>query len=162
TFDDGPDARYTPAILDILKKENVKAAFFVLGVNGEDNIPLLRRLAEEGHDIGNHTFTHPNLNHINARRALIEMRANKRLIECITGKSTILYRPPFSEDGVEQIGQQVLPVVFSKHEHYIRIGDPIDSKDWMEESTSDSIMKHIDKTFHLGNFILMHDGGGNR
>ena len=162
TFDDGPDGRYTPAILDILKKENVKAAFFILGVNAEDNIPLLRRVAEEGHDLGNHTFTHPNLNHINARRALIEMRANKRLIECITGKSTILYRPPFSEDGVEKIGQQVLPVVFSKHEHYIRIGDPIDSKDWMDESTSDSIMKHIERTFHLGNFILMHDGGGNR
>ena len=162
TFDDGPDARYTPAVLDILKKENVKAAFFVLGVNAEDNIPLLRRLAEEGHDIGNHTFTHPNLNHISARRVLVEMRANKRLIECITGRSTILYRPPFSEDGTEKIGQQVLPVIFSRHEHYIRIGDPIDSKDWMEESTSDSIMKHIERTFHLGNFILMHDGGGKR
>ncbi len=64
TFDDGPDPRWTPAILDILKKENVPATFFIIGKNGQSYPDLLRRIVNEGHEIGNHTFTHPNLGEI--------------------------------------------------------------------------------------------------
>lgn len=61
TFDDGPDPEYTPKILDILKKEQVPATFFVVGINAEGNLPLIKRIYKEGHEIGNHTFTHPNM-----------------------------------------------------------------------------------------------------
>ncbi len=61
TFDDGPDPIYTPQILDILSRENVPAAFFLIGINAENNIPIVKRIYREGHEIGNHTFTHPNI-----------------------------------------------------------------------------------------------------
>ncbi len=67
TFDDGPDPNFTPAILDILKQENVTATFFVIGKNGQAYPDLLRRIVNEGHEIGNHTFTHPNLGEIPGR-----------------------------------------------------------------------------------------------
>ena len=61
TFDDGPDPVWTPKILDILKQENVKATFFIVGENGQANPDLVKRIVAEGHEIGNHSFTHPNL-----------------------------------------------------------------------------------------------------
>ncbi len=61
TFDDGPSAEWTPKILDILKQKGVKATFFIVGENGETNPGLVQRILAEGHEIGNHTFTHPNI-----------------------------------------------------------------------------------------------------
>jgi len=61
TFDDGPDPRWTPRIMDILKQENVPATFFIIGKNGQAYPDLVRRMVNEGHEVGNHTFTHPNL-----------------------------------------------------------------------------------------------------
>ena len=61
TFDDGPDPEWTPQILDILKAKGVKATFFVIGANAESNPDLVQRIVAEGHEVGNHTFTHPNL-----------------------------------------------------------------------------------------------------
>jgi hypothetical protein len=98
TFDDGPDANYTPQILDILKKENVKAAFFVIGVNGEENLPLVKRIVLEGHEIGNHTFTHPNMATISTARAIriiintIIDRSSHWARHCIIQNSTMLIR----------------------------------------------------------------------
>src|ERR1700752_2678322 len=64
TFDDGPDPKWTPAILDILKRHNIKATFFLIGQNAVDNPDLVRRIFREGHEIGNHSFTHPNMAHV--------------------------------------------------------------------------------------------------
>ena len=71
SFDDGPDSKYTPQVLDILKKENIHAAFFVIGVNAENNLELIKRIYDEGHEIGNHTFLHPNLAVISNERGWI-------------------------------------------------------------------------------------------
>ena len=85
TFDDGPDPKYTPQILDILAKEHVPASFFLVGINAENNIPLVKRIYNEGYEIGNHTFTHPNIATVSTQRANIEMESTRLLIEAITG-----------------------------------------------------------------------------
>ena len=102
TFDDGPDADYTPRILDILKREHVPAAFFVVGSMAEKNIPILRREFDEGYEIGNHTFFHPDISAIGIPRVNLELNATRKLIESVTGRSTILFRPPFNADAEPQ------------------------------------------------------------
>jgi cellulose synthase/poly-beta-1,6-N-acetylglucosamine synthase-like glycosyltransferase/peptidoglycan/xylan/chitin deacetylase (PgdA/CDA1 family) len=159
TFDDGPDPKYTPQVLDILKKEKVKAVFFVIGTAVEENINLLKRIKEEGHEVGNHTFTHPDLALVTPKRAELEMRANKRLIESITLHSTKLYRAPFSHDELQSINQEIIPVSFGSREQYFRIDNAIDSRDWENGSNADSIFARTVRSEPLGNIILMHDGG---
>src|SRR5207248_5625963 len=79
TFDDGPDPVWTPRILDILKQENVPATFFIIGEYGQASPDLLRRIVNEGHDIGNHTYTHPNLGESSGGITDLELNATKRL-----------------------------------------------------------------------------------
>jgi cellulose synthase/poly-beta-1,6-N-acetylglucosamine synthase-like glycosyltransferase/peptidoglycan/xylan/chitin deacetylase (PgdA/CDA1 family) len=162
TFDDGPHPDYTPAILDILKKEKVPASFFVVGVQIEENINLLKRILEEGHEIGNHTFTHPDLTKVTAKRAELEMRANKRLIESITLHSTTLYRPPFSNDGLPETNQEIWPISFGAREHYYKISNAIDTRDWEADAQADSIFARMKQNEFKGNILLLHDGGGKR
>ena len=98
TFDDGPDPRWTPKILDILKAANVKAAFFLVGVNAEQHPGLVRRIVDEGHEIGNHTYYHPNLALCWPEHVRLELNATQLLIESITGRATTLFRPPYAAD----------------------------------------------------------------
>jgi spore germination protein YaaH len=114
TFDDGPDPVYTPQILDILSQEHVPACFFMVGLNAENNIPLVKRIYAEGHEIGNHTFTHPNVAEISSRRALFEMEATRLLIECITGHSTIMFRAPFNADSEPEKMDELIPVALAR------------------------------------------------
>ena len=88
TFDDGPDPRYTPGILDILKSHGVQASFFVIGANADQNIGLIKREYAEGHDIGNHTYTHPNIALVSPERAALELSTTQRIIENALGVST--------------------------------------------------------------------------
>ena len=88
TFDDGPDPDWTPAILDILKERGVKAVFFVIGKNAELYPDLLRRIADEGHEIGNHSFTHANLRELPESLVNLELNATQRLVESLIGRST--------------------------------------------------------------------------
>lgn len=165
TFDDGPDPKYTPEILDILKQENVPAAFFMVGENIESNIPLAQRIYNEGYEIGNHTFTHPNLAEINRERAKLEMNATRRLIEIITGHSTVMFRPPFNADAEPQDLAEIIPVEESRKENYITIGESIDPQDWdvvEHDVNADSIFNRVVRQQALGSVILLHDAGGNR
>ena len=77
TYDDGPDPKYTKEILDTLAYYHVPATFFVVGLEAENNIPLIKRILREGHEIGNHTFTHPDMSKVSRDRALLEMDATK-------------------------------------------------------------------------------------
>src|SRR5260370_521989 len=94
TFDDGPDPRWTPKILDILKAANVKATFFIVGVNAERYPTLVRRIVDEGHEIGNHTYYHPNLPLCWPEHIRLELNAPQLLLETLTGPPTTLFRPP--------------------------------------------------------------------
>ena len=167
TFDDGPDPTWTPRILDILKQENVHASFFIIGQNGQSNPELVRRIVDEGHDIGNHTFTHPNLGEIPGRVTELELNATQRLIEAVTGRSTVLFRPPYFGDAEPTTPDEVEPVVRAERLGYLTVGLRVDPDDWMLPG-SDQIVKHTiegvtstdpDKR---GQVVLLHDGGGSR
>ncbi|MFC4263226.1 glycosyltransferase [Ferruginibacter yonginensis] len=164
TFDDGPDPRYTPAILSILEKEKVPATFFVVGINAENNIPLLQRIYKDGFEIGNHTFTHGNIAKMSINRAALEMKSTRLLIEAVTGRSTILFRAPYNADSEPQTFEEIEPIARSKTENYITIGESIDPNDWDDTHVNaDSIFNRIVRIANEGrsNIILLHDAGGN-
>jgi cellulose synthase/poly-beta-1,6-N-acetylglucosamine synthase-like glycosyltransferase/peptidoglycan/xylan/chitin deacetylase (PgdA/CDA1 family)/spore germination protein YaaH len=168
TFDDGPDPRWTPPILDILKQEKVPATFFVIGKNGQAYPDLLRRVVNEGHEIGNHTYTHPNLGEIPVSLTELELNATQRLIESETGRSTVLFRPPYFGDAESDKPQEVEPALLAQQLGYLMIGLRIDPDDWQLPVTADEI---VDRTLQRvsdnnpdtrGQVILLHDSGGNR
>ena len=162
TFDDGPDPTYTPAILDILEKENVPASFFIVGLQAEKNIPILKRIYADGDEIGNHTFTHSNIATMSPARASVEMKLTRLLIECITGRSTVLFRAPYNADSQPQTFEELEPISRSRKDNYLTIGESIDPMDWQKGVTADSI---VDRTIRQvlstnASIILMHDAGG--
>jgi cellulose synthase/poly-beta-1,6-N-acetylglucosamine synthase-like glycosyltransferase/peptidoglycan/xylan/chitin deacetylase (PgdA/CDA1 family)/spore germination protein YaaH len=161
TFDDGPDPDYTPRILDILKREHVPAAFFVVGSMAEKNISILRREYEDGYEIGNHTFFHPDISTISLQRVNLELNATRKLIESVTGRSTILFRPPFNADAEPQTLAEVIPVAESRKQSYITIGESIDPWDWQPGVTADSIIARVIKQKDAGSMLLLHDAGGD-
>ena len=168
TFDDGPDPIYTPQILDILSREHVPAAFFIVGINAENNIPIVKRFFREGHEIGNHTFTHPNIAKVSRKRAIIEMDATRLLIEAITGHSTVLFRAPFNADFEPVKAEELIPVAIAREKNYLDIGESIDPLDWEPGTSVDSIVARViarkqnmtDQNLS-GNIILLHDAGGD-
>ncbi len=161
TFDDGPDPDFTPRILDILKREKVPASFFVVGSMVEKNIPILRREFEAGYEIGNHTFFHPDVSAISLSRVKLELNATRKLIESITGRSTILFRPPFNADAEPQNLAEVLPVALSRDEKYINIGESIDPHDWEPGVSADTILARVIAQKDAGSMLLLHDAGGD-
>jgi peptidoglycan-N-acetylglucosamine deacetylase len=162
TFDDGPDERYTPRILDILSEYKVPAVFFITGINAEQNLPLVKRLYREGHEIGNHTFLHPNLELASDDRLKLELRSTGYIIESITGHATTLFRPPYNTDAEPTNPIQISPIYTAKQEGYLTIGSSIDPRDWEEGVSADSIVVRAERQRGLGNIILMHDAGGER
>jgi cellulose synthase/poly-beta-1,6-N-acetylglucosamine synthase-like glycosyltransferase/spore germination protein YaaH/peptidoglycan/xylan/chitin deacetylase (PgdA/CDA1 family) len=169
TFDDGPDPVWTPQVLDLLSKRHVPASFFIVGLNAENNIPLMKRIFNEGHEIGNHTFTHPNIAEVSHRRAIVEMESTRLLIECITGHSTVLFRAPYNADFEPQKIDELLPVAIARTKNYLDVGESIDPLDWEPGVSADTIFNRIvkrkeeldaDKKSSGGNIILLHDAGG--
>ena len=165
TFDDGPDPEYTPQILDILKREKVPAVFFVVGMEAENNLPLLKRIFNEGHEIGNHTFTHPNIAAVSEERASTEIESTRLLIEAITGRSTVLFRAPYNADAEPTTEAELKPVSLSKEKNYYTVGESIDPNDWEKGVTADSIYERTINQYEANpekGIILFHDAGGNR
>jgi cellulose synthase/poly-beta-1,6-N-acetylglucosamine synthase-like glycosyltransferase/spore germination protein YaaH/peptidoglycan/xylan/chitin deacetylase (PgdA/CDA1 family) len=173
TYDDGPDPLYTRQILDTLKYYHVPATFFLVGLEAENNIPLVKRIFREGHEIGNHTFTHPNMAEVSRKRALLEIDATRLLIECIIGRSTVMFRAPYNADSDPEKSEEMVPVALSRTRNYITIGESIDPEDWQKadnpDMNGDTILNRIISTynFHLSNndsanIILLHDAGGDR
>ncbi|MGC4037417.1 MAG: glycosyltransferase [Chitinophagaceae bacterium] len=173
TFDDGPDPEYTPRILDILEKEKVPAAFFVVGVNAEDHLPILKRIYREGFEIGNHSFTHPNMATVSNSRAETEMEATRLLIESATGRSTVLFRAPYNADAEPTTLVELKPVARGKTDHYYTVGESIDPEDWDTEDSSftmnaDTIYNRVVREYEKSpagdkkGIILLHDAGGDR
>ena len=174
TFDDGPDPIWTPKILDILKAENVKAAFFIVGENGQQNPGLLKRIVDEGHEIGNHSFTHPNLGEVPDRVTDLELNATQRLIESVTGRSTRLFRAPYFGDAEPRLPNEVEPTVVAQNLGYISVGLHLDPDDWKltnpdgSPHTADQMVDEVlrqaanTEAEERGNIVLLHDSGGDR
>lgn len=162
TFDDGPSAEWTPKILDILEREKVPATFFVIGINAEQNIPLLRREYRDGFEIGNHTFTHHNIAEMSLSRAALEMKLTRLLIESVTGHSTILFRAPYNADSEPQTNDELAPIQRSREENYLTINESIDPNDWAPGVSADSIFQRVvnQEASTNASIILLHDAGG--
>ncbi len=161
TFDDGPDPRWTPKILDILKAANVKAAFFLVGVNAERYPSLVRRIVNEGHEIGNHTYYHPNLALCWPEHIRLELNATQLLLETITGRATTLFRPPYASDtGPTQLSE-LAPLKIAEDLNYLVVLEDIDPQDWAKPG-ADVILQRVKQQRHDGSVILLHDAGGDR
>lgn len=163
TFDDGPDPEYTPQILDILKRFSVPATFFVIGVNANSNADLLLREFADGHEIGSHTFTHPNISLVSTERMHVELDATERLIESVLGRKTLLFRPPYSEDLEPSNPSEIGPLALTDSLGYYTIGMRIDPRDWSRPGTEEIVNKVVNSVLRGdGHIILLHDSGGNR
>ena len=167
TFDDGPDPTWTPQILDILKREHVPGTFFVVGENGVAEPGIVRRIIAEGNEVGNHTYTHPNLGLESSETARLEIAANERAIEAITGHGTRLFRAPFMGDAEPTTPDEIEPILAAQKLGYISVGLHVDPLDWQQPS-SDAIVARtvagITSTDELngGQVVLLHDAGGDR
>jgi cellulose synthase/poly-beta-1,6-N-acetylglucosamine synthase-like glycosyltransferase/peptidoglycan/xylan/chitin deacetylase (PgdA/CDA1 family)/spore germination protein YaaH len=166
TFDDGPDPQWTPKILDILKNKGVPAAFFVIGEYGTQRPDLLRREYAEGHEIGNHTWTHPTWEDISKTQARWELNLTQRLIESTLGVKTILFRPPYGIDHQPEYAEEVAQLPFAQEMGYLIIGQKIDPHDWQvingKQTPAQEILDEVLQQANDGNIILLHDGGGDR
>ena len=147
TFDDGPSAECTPILLDGLKERNVKASFFVIGANieKENNEEIIRRMHEEGHLIGNHTWHHVDLSGLSTEDAWKELEMTDSLIKAITGEETALVRPPFGEFPRSMEEPDKLYVKWT-----------VDSRDWVTKDTQEIVRKVVTDT-EENDIILMHD-----
>ncbi|MDD5350745.1 MAG: glycosyltransferase, partial [Chthoniobacteraceae bacterium] len=162
TFDDGPDPKWTPKILDILKERGVKATFFILGSQAEAYPGLVQRIAREGHDFGNHTYTHPNISDVTTQQLKLEFNATQRLLESITGRSTILCRPPYNADSNPSTRKEILPLMQLQDDlDYLVVLESIDTEDWAKPGAG-VILERVKDQRELGNIVLLHDAGGNR
>lgn len=147
TFDDGPSSEYTPLLLDGLRERNVKASFFVIGSNieKEGGEEIIRRIYEEGHLIGNHTWHHVDLSHLSTEDAWKELEMTDSLIKAITGEETALVRPPFGEFPRSMEEPDKLYVKWT-----------VDSRDWVTKDTQEIVRKVVTDT-EENDIILMHD-----
>jgi len=161
TFDDGPDSRWTPAILDTLASRGVHATFFIIGSNALREIPLTRRIMALGHELGNHTFTHPNLAVTPAFITRLELDATERLIEAITDRRSALFRPPYFGDAEPTTADELVPVSLANDLGYITVGLHVDSDDWLEPGAA-KIVANVLAARSKGNVVLLHDSGGDR
>jgi peptidoglycan-N-acetylglucosamine deacetylase len=172
TFDDGPDPVWTPKILAVLKKYNVKATFMVIGEQGQDNVGLLKDYVKDGHEIGNHTYTHPDISEISDFQLRSELNLTERLFAAKLGIQPLFFRPPYSIDQEPDTNDQTAPAYRIQQMGYTIIGDKIDTDDWNEHSRKspqeivNSVLAQIEnmktRTWMRGSIILMHDGGGDR
>src|SRR3984957_2839058 len=171
TFDDGPDPTWTPKILDVLKRENASATFFLIGLEAKDFGSVTSRIYREGNEIGNHTFTHPDISNISRSYMKVELNLTEQLFASRLGIHTILFRPPYSIDQEPDTADQVRPLEVVQDMGYISVGNKIDPNDWKEpgnpaEHIASVVLSHIPpcdpKDRLCGSVILLHDGGGNR
>lgn len=146
TFDDGPSAAWTPALLDGLKERGVKATFFLIGENADKNPEIVKRMAEEGHLIGNHTYHHVELTKVSENEARLELADTSAVIVRITGKEPEYMRPPFGA-WQRKLEQEIrmLPVLWT-----------IDPLDWTTEN-QDEIVNKVVTEAEENDIILLHD-----
>lgn len=161
SFDDGPDPAYTPQILDILNRNHIKGTFFIVGENAMLHPELVKRMHKEGQEIGNHTFTHPDIESITPFQMTLELNANQRLFQGITGHSTTLFRPPYMADAESNSSGELLPMLQAQKLGYTMVGELIDSEDWQGHSSEEIVNQVLDQ-LPEGNVILLHDSGGDR
>ncbi|MCW6676485.1 cell division site-positioning protein MapZ family protein [Aerococcaceae bacterium NML180378] len=147
TFDDGPNDTYTPQVLDILAKHKVKGTFFVMGAYVDDHPEMAKRIVSEGHQIANHTYTHPDLAALSDEKVLQEIEWTQESIRDVTGVTPDLYRLPFGSGGarVVKLLKPMTSIIWN-----------VDSEDWMSKNKQ-AIMNQVLSTLQRQSILLMHD-----
>ncbi|MBD2868583.1 polysaccharide deacetylase family protein [Paenibacillus sp. IB182493] len=155
TFDDGPNPIYTPQVLDIFREVSGRATFYMIGEQMLKAPETVKAVAAEGHEIGNHTYSHPALTDLSPDDAWQELERTERLIETLTGRKPLTFRPPYlrhNEDTqtvVDRFGYSVAGALNGE------------SKDWEmpgAEHIVDTSLRHA----RPGSVLLYHDGFGDR
>jgi len=149
TFDDGPHPRYTQRILEILNKYNIKATFFIIGVNAQNYPESLRAISDANCEIANHTFSHKNIGKMSEEQIVEEILLCEQTIFEIIGKKTVLFRPP-EGNCVQQVQSAI-----TKSDYDLILWS-IDTKDWAHTPAS-QISNNVLKNAKGGDIILMHD-----
>ncbi len=166
SFDDGPDPNWTPKILDVLREKKVSGTFFVIGdsVNRYPNI--VKREFAEGHQIGNHTFTHPPFENISHAEIKWQLNLTERLLESTLGVKSILFRPPYGIDHQPEYAEEVAQLPIAQEMGYLIVGQRIDPNDWRQvggkQVPAQQIVENVLRQADKGNIVLFHDGGGDR
>ena len=148
TFDDGPNTKYTPVLLEGLKERNVKATFFLIGENAEkpENREIIERMYQEGHLIGNHTYSHVEIAKVDNDTAIEELKKTNQIIREITGEEVLFMRPPFGEWQKELEREiDLIPVMWS-----------VDPLDWTTANVDEVVNKVIAEV-EEDDIILLHD-----
>lgn len=146
TFDDGPDPDVTTRILTILDKYEAKATFYMLGSRVEYYPEVAKKVHEAGHELGNHSWTHPDLTKANTEKIFSEIDRTSRIIEAVTGEKPFSFRPPYGavNDVVKQ--QTDLPIALWD----------VDTLDWKHRSGL-QLLTYVQNSVKDGSIILMHD-----
>ena len=167
TFDDGPDPVWTTQILDVLKREHVPATFFIIGDNALTNRGLLDRMIAEGHEVGNHTYTHPNLGMATEGETELEVNATQRLFQAFTGRSLRLFRAPYFGDAEPTTTDEIVPAYTAQKLGYLAVGLHVDPGDWKRpgvDAITDRTVEQVEASNgdRSGQIVLLHDAGGDR
>ena len=150
SFDDGPDSVYTPVILDLLKQQGIQAAFFVVGNKVEKNMEIIRRIDQEGHILGGHSYSHPFFFDLfPARQMKTELELTVEIVMKITGKKMKLFRPPYG------VTNPVLARVVKKAGYHV-VGWSLKSKDTVT-GESQVLLERLKKKVKGGDLLLFHD-----
>ncbi|WP_328976739.1 glycosyltransferase [Streptomyces canus] len=161
TFDDGPDPTWTPKVLDVLKKHDAHAVFFVTGTMASRYPDLVKRIVDEGHEVGLHTFNHPDLSFQSKKRIDWELSQNQLALAGAAGIRTSLFRPPYSSfaDAMDNKSWPVTEYIGTRG--YITVVNNTDSEDWRKPGVHE-ILRNATPKNGKGAIVLMHDSGGDR
>lgn len=161
TFDDGPDPVWTPRVLDVLRRNGVHATFFLVGTQVAAHPELVRRMVDEGHQIGVHTFTHPNLGNLAPWQRSLEIRETQLAVAGAAGVTTSLLRPPYSSTNAALSDTDWSVLRQAAGDGYVTVLTTQDAEDWRRPGV-DRVIAAATPRGDDGQILLMHDAGGDR
>jgi peptidoglycan-N-acetylglucosamine deacetylase len=155
TFDDGPNPVYTPQVLEIFSEAKGKATFFMIGEQMKSHPGVVKQVRDQGHEIGNHTFTHPKLSQLSEQDCLKEVEDTEILIEKMAGRKPVVFRPPYldyNQDTVSLLQKKKYPMIGALN---------LEAQDW-EQPGVEHILEKSREAVKNGSILIFHDGYGDR
>lgn len=154
TFDDGPDRVHTPQVLDVLARYRARATFFQVGRLIVEHPDLTRRVVAEGNEVGNHTWSHPDLSTLDREELATELNATSTALEDILGRAPTLFRPPYGRMSSTTREDAAIAGLETVLWH-------VDPSDW-DTPGADAVVSRVLTEVEPGSVVLLHDGGGDR